>query len=527
MELLATALTSDNVKLKQETLPDLGRTILRMPLTANAIAFGNDGIIQVFSAGATMLTGYGEQEVIGRYTPELVHDTAEIKQRGAELAKLFGRPVVGFRVLVEMADAEGYEMRIRTLVRKDFTKVRVREWVERLSGPNGECIGYIMLIQPEPEDGMKSDGKLVHHKNRLLFLGDLAHAIRTPMNSVLGYATLLKESSSDQAQIAGLDKILENGNALMRYVDDALEWAELEGSDLPAQPSPLELGSLVVDLQGNLDTELRRKSIRLTWDVRPMHPREFRTDVRRFSKVLGQLLRLAVDRTPTGWIHLQFAQEPEDGSALWVRLSAPPLPVPVRKYGDGAASGRNSSLNDSTGLLRALGGTIEISPGPEGIEPFFARLRIRGVYNDGLAGNFVSPAKFALPAGISVLLVDPYSANRDLLRFCFKSLGYVSNPGSGENEMVRWVAGLSESVSQVKCWEPDLILVSIDVLNGIEPPLVWNDRKPGPHKKALVVGCVRPDQSGLCNQGRLDGLLVMPFHPAAVGRMISQLNSCV
>ena len=45
MELLAPPLTSDNGKLKQETWPDLGRTILRMPLTANVIAFGNDGII--------------------------------------------------------------------------------------------------------------------------------------------------------------------------------------------------------------------------------------------------------------------------------------------------------------------------------------------------------------------------------------------------------------------------------------------------------------------------------------------------
>lgn len=522
MELMAAALKSDTVEIREELFAEHCRKILRMPLAGNAIAFGKDGIIQFCSAGASMLTGYGEQEVVGRYTPTLFHDPQEMESRGAELSRLFARPVTGFRVLVEMVDAEGQEMRTRTVVRKDFSTIRVQEWVEKLPDSHGESIGYIMLLQPEPEIAVKTNGQAVKTNSKLHLLGNLAHAIRTPMNAVLGFATLLRESTTDQAQRLGLEKILENGKALLQHVDDTIDWAELEETDLPAQPSPLELDQLAEDLRMTFLTELKRKSINLSWDIRPIHPREFHTDVRRFRKVLERLIRMALDRTPRGWIHLQFLQEEEDAGTLSIQLSVPALPF--RFNGNGAATRPEQTLlNDSSNLLRALGGTLQTGPPSGGHQPFFARLQIRGLYAEGFAGNYVLPSKTILPSGLSILHVDPNPVNRDLLRFCLKSLGLEVTSAADESQILSWVAGLSESVAQIRCREPDLILVSIDVLNGIEPPAVWVDRKPEKQKRPVVLGCIKPGQSGNCQQTKLDGLLVMPFHPAAVGRMFLQL----
>ncbi|HNL11799.1 MAG TPA: PAS domain-containing protein, partial [Turneriella sp.] len=79
-----------------------------------------DGIITHFNPEAERMLGYRARELIGRYTPEIFHDRAEIELRARELSSEPGHEVKpGFDVFVQNTRAEKAESREWTYVRKD------------------------------------------------------------------------------------------------------------------------------------------------------------------------------------------------------------------------------------------------------------------------------------------------------------------------------------------------------------------------------------------------------------------------
>ena len=63
-----------------------------------------DGIIETMNAGALRELGYSAEEMIGRVTPEIIHDRAEVLARASELSEELGRPIeLGFETFVAKA----------------------------------------------------------------------------------------------------------------------------------------------------------------------------------------------------------------------------------------------------------------------------------------------------------------------------------------------------------------------------------------------------------------------------------------
>ena len=85
---------------------DLFASVLDAATETSIIATDPDGTITVFNRGAERLLGRSAEEMIGRHTPALFHDPAEIVARAAELGI---EP--GFEVFVHGARAGGSETR--------------------------------------------------------------------------------------------------------------------------------------------------------------------------------------------------------------------------------------------------------------------------------------------------------------------------------------------------------------------------------------------------------------------------------
>jgi len=67
------------------------------------------------------------------------------------------------------------------------------------------------------------------------FISSMNHELRTPMNSVLGFAQMLKlntEEPLSKNQIASVESILRNGNHLLELVDQMLDYNKIEEGEL-------------------------------------------------------------------------------------------------------------------------------------------------------------------------------------------------------------------------------------------------------------------------------------------------------
>jgi len=103
-----------------------------------------DGIIISFNAAAQRMLGYLPEELIGKHSPGILHDTAEVTKRAAELSKELGGTVLpGFEVFVAKAKLSYAEEREWTYIRKDGSRLQVRLSVTAMHGSSREITGYM------------------------------------------------------------------------------------------------------------------------------------------------------------------------------------------------------------------------------------------------------------------------------------------------------------------------------------------------------------------------------------------------
>ncbi|HEY9051160.1 MAG TPA: PAS domain-containing protein, partial [Gammaproteobacteria bacterium] len=69
--------------------------------TYNIISTDIDGTIRTINKAAQKMLGYTQEELVGKHTPELIHDAEEVKQRAITLSSELGQHIQpGFEVFV-------------------------------------------------------------------------------------------------------------------------------------------------------------------------------------------------------------------------------------------------------------------------------------------------------------------------------------------------------------------------------------------------------------------------------------------
>ncbi|WP_350446421.1 PAS domain S-box protein [Pseudomonas solani] len=118
-------------------------SVLSSASEVSIIATDTDGLIRVFNRGAERLLGYSAAELVGRQSPALFHDTAEVVSRSEELSERYHQPIRGFRVFVHVPEHEGVEAREWTYVRKDGTRFPVTLVITAIRDAGGKVTGYL------------------------------------------------------------------------------------------------------------------------------------------------------------------------------------------------------------------------------------------------------------------------------------------------------------------------------------------------------------------------------------------------
>ena len=106
------------------------------------------GIIQTFNAGAERMLGYSAAEVVGKCTPELIHDANEVIDRAASLsAELRQNIPPGFEVFVAKARQGLVSEEESSYVRKDGSRFPVSLSISTLKDVNQQIIGFLGIAK--------------------------------------------------------------------------------------------------------------------------------------------------------------------------------------------------------------------------------------------------------------------------------------------------------------------------------------------------------------------------------------------
>jgi len=165
------------------------------------------------------------------------------------------------------------------------------------------------------------------------FLSVMSHAIRTPLNGVIGVAGLLEGMELGTAQRDYVRLIRQSGDHLLGLVNDILDFSRLDAAKLQLESAPFDPRALAEDVLLMLRPQADAKHLSLTANIDPRLPHCLTGDPGRLRQILINLLSNAIKFTDQGWVRLEMRTEPAEGAGL-VRLA-----VAVADSGIGIAPG--------------------------------------------------------------------------------------------------------------------------------------------------------------------------------------------
>ena len=208
-------------------------------------------------------------------------------------------------------------------------------------------------------------------RTRSAFLAAMSHELKTPMNAVFGSARLLLETTLTPQQREHVATTLAAGETMLAIVEDAIDYAALEGGALTLAHAPFDLAA-VIDAAVRIDAaRADEKGLDLAALIDPALPALVVGDAARVRLIVRKLLANAITFTDTGSVLVRAAAAAAGG----VRLEFEDTGVGVRAetaahlfeafvQGDISTTRRHGGTGLGLAICRrlaeAMGGTIGV-----------------------------------------------------------------------------------------------------------------------------------------------------------------------
>ncbi|MCM1578410.1 MAG: ATP-binding protein [Ruminococcus sp.] len=134
-----------------------------------------------------------------------------------------------------------------------------------------------------------------------IFLSNMSHDIRTPMNAIIGFTNLSLVHINEKERVEQyLGKIMTSGKHLLNLINDVLDMSRIESGRLTPEESVCSLTEIISDLSDILTEEIKAKNLDYRIDEGELVHRQIICDRLRLNQVLLNIISNAVKYTDNG-----------------------------------------------------------------------------------------------------------------------------------------------------------------------------------------------------------------------------------
>lgn len=182
-----------------------------------------------------------------------------------------------------------------------------------------------------------------------VFITSMSHKLRTPMNTILGFAELLKESSLTEDQSAYVNFISAAGENLLNLISDIVDYVKIDSGAYEIRENDFMLRETISAIIADHQCKAAEKDIRFYDILSPQLPDLVKGDQKMLTYVLQSLLTRAIRSTDSGFVEVMIKcrQGKKDLLVLEIIISD----------SGKAFSGEGIDI-ESTGLELALSGKL-------------------------------------------------------------------------------------------------------------------------------------------------------------------------
>ena len=193
---------------------------------------------------------------------------------------------------------------------------------QRIDKERAEKLSLLETIQKQHE-ALQQALEMAQSANRAktIFLNNMSHDIRTPMNAIIGY-TGLAASHIDSKELVTeyLKKIGQSSEHLLSLINDILDMSRIESGKMSLNEEQENLSEIVHTIRSITQSGISAKKIDFFVDVFDVKDEYVLCDKLRINQVLLNILSNAIKYTPArGTITFKVSQHPaeSDGYATY------------------------------------------------------------------------------------------------------------------------------------------------------------------------------------------------------------------
>ncbi|MDE5697166.1 MAG: response regulator [Lachnospiraceae bacterium] len=242
------------------------------------------------------------EESLGRYIDKCVYEEDRETMRQA---------VSRETLMQKLAEKKTYIVNYRTVCHEELSYFQMKavcagDWSEHC----GIVLGFHSIdaeIRSEMEKNTILEDALIQanraNQAKSVFLSNMSHDIRTPMNAIIGFTTLALSRLDHTEQVEGyLKKIMTSGNHLLNLINNVLDMSHIESGKMQLSEQLCSLPEILHGLRNIIQADIHSKQLELYMDAIDVQNENIYCDRLRLNQVLLNLLNNAIKYTTAGGI---------------------------------------------------------------------------------------------------------------------------------------------------------------------------------------------------------------------------------
>lgn len=436
-------------KIAEDELRKLNRAVDQSP--DSILITDLNGIIEYANPATNILTGYLNDEMIGRKTSMFTSGIPN-KEKYTELW-----------TTIKSGKVWTGELKNR---RKSGDEYWESVSISPIYSFAGEVTHFLAIMEDISERKQLTEELIIskekaEESDRLksAFLANISHEIRTPMNGILGFAELLKiPDLSPEMQERYIHVIEQSGHRMLNIINDIVDISKIEAGQMNIHLQETNINQLLRDLSIFFTPEARTKGLNLALVSAVFEDESLiLTDRTKLTQILTNLIKNAIKFTNSGSIEfgctsisLEDAGQASEIFRFYVRdtgtgITPDQAELIFERFRQGSFSlsrdyeGAGLGLSISKAFVEMLGGKIWVESEFGKGSVFYFDIPKKKIVNSE-SDSVESPAAESLSQNVKLLIVEDDETSLIFLRTIMELENihiYEANNGVEAIEMVK------------------------------------------------------------------------------------------